>query len=177
MYLNRLRTPGRRQSRVQRNGMIDCLRASGVPCRETRNSQCRTSFHMSNSDEKEFRLRPRKPPAPRRQNEALVWALAFKRVMHYARMNRRVPGPKSRRVTRLVASSTNQRRAALRHVLAKRGAGTNGGAHGCRACGAESATPENDLGGAGFDNSDHGVDIAARLEEWQSARWTSACGN
>jgi hypothetical protein len=34
----------------------------------------------------------------------------------------------------------------------------------------ESATFENHSSGAGFDKFDHDVDIAARLEEWQSAQ-------
>jgi type IV secretory pathway VirD2 relaxase len=123
---------------------------------------------MSNNDEKEFRLRPRKPPAPRRQNEALVWALAFKRVMHYARMNRRTSGPKSRRATRVVASSRNQR-CAVRVTYSRNAARGQWRAHG-RYVARESATFENDSSGAGFDKSDHGIDIAVRLEEWQSAR-------
>ena len=32
-------------------------------------------------DEKEFRLRPRKPHAPKSRNEGVVWATAFKRIM------------------------------------------------------------------------------------------------
>ena len=40
-------------------------------------------------DEKEFRLRPRKPHAPKSRNEGVVWATAFKRIMHYARTSRK----------------------------------------------------------------------------------------
>ena len=40
---------------------------------------------MANDDEKEFRLRPRKPARPPTRNDATAWAMAFKTVMHYAR--------------------------------------------------------------------------------------------
>ena len=42
---------------------------------------------MASDDEKEFRLRPRKPAKPPR-NEATAWAMAFKTVMHHARASR-----------------------------------------------------------------------------------------
>ena len=40
---------------------------------------------MARNDEREFRLRPRKPSTPRTQNEPAAWATAFKTVMHYVR--------------------------------------------------------------------------------------------
>src|SRR5258708_37288757 len=43
---------------------------------------------MANDDEKEFRLRPRKPARPSTRNDATAWAMAFKTVMHYARSSR-----------------------------------------------------------------------------------------
>ena len=39
-------------------------------------------------DPKEFRLHPRKP-RPSWRDESKVWSIAFKRVMHYARMSRK----------------------------------------------------------------------------------------
>ena len=40
-------------------------------------------------DEKEFRIRPRRPRLSRNQNESAVWATAFKRILHYARTSRK----------------------------------------------------------------------------------------
>src|SRR4051794_16133894 len=39
---------------------------------------------MSNNDEHEIRIRPRKPPIPKGKNEPRVWALAFKQIHHHA---------------------------------------------------------------------------------------------
>ena len=39
---------------------------------------------MAKDDEREFRLRPRKPPA---RNERAAWASAYKILMHHARMS------------------------------------------------------------------------------------------
>ena len=41
---------------------------------------------MANDEEREFRLRPRKPAA---RSEHAVWASAYKTIMHYARMTSR----------------------------------------------------------------------------------------
>jgi len=38
---------------------------------------------MPKGDEKDFRLRPRKPAIPQKRNDATAWAVAFKTVMHY----------------------------------------------------------------------------------------------
>ena len=43
---------------------------------------------MAKDDEKEFRLRPRKPPRQVTRNDARAWATAFKTVMHFARASR-----------------------------------------------------------------------------------------
>ena len=46
---------------------------------------------MAKDEEREFRLRPRKPPA---RNERAAWASAYKILMHHARMSRsRKSGP------------------------------------------------------------------------------------
>src|SRR5215471_546895 len=36
---------------------------------------------MSKGEEREFRLRPRKPPPPRQKGDRLAWAMAFKTVV------------------------------------------------------------------------------------------------
>jgi hypothetical protein len=36
---------------------------------------------MSKGEEREFRLRPRKPPTPRQKGDRLAWAMAFKTVV------------------------------------------------------------------------------------------------
>ena len=50
---------------------------------------------MSNNEEKEFRLRPRKPSVPKGQGESRAWSVAFKRIMHYSRMSRHGAGLKT----------------------------------------------------------------------------------
>src|SRR3974390_1003535 len=40
-------------------------------------------------DEKEFRLRPRKPRVSRNRNDSAVWAIGFKRMLHFARTSRK----------------------------------------------------------------------------------------
>ena len=39
--------------------------------------------------EREFRLRPRKPPAAKRGNEIGAWSVLYKAVIRYARMTRK----------------------------------------------------------------------------------------
>src|SRR5262245_28372451 len=57
---------------------------------------------MLTDREREFRLRPRKPPSAKGRNESQVWALLYKRVMRHARMTRKIlsRGVKSRASTK-----------------------------------------------------------------------------
>ena len=44
---------------------------------------------MLSDREREFRLRPRKPPAAKSGNEIGAWSVLYKAVMRYARMTRK----------------------------------------------------------------------------------------
>jgi type IV secretory pathway VirD2 relaxase len=124
---------------------------------------------MSNNEEKEFRLRPRKPPVPKGQGEARNWSVAFKRIMHFSRMSRSGAGPKTG--VRIARSSAHARfqRCAVRVTYTRNATRGQWRAHG-RYLARESATFDADPKGAGFDQAGQGIDVAGRLEEWQANR-------
>ncbi len=117
---------------------------------------------MSNNDEKEFRLRPRKPAVPKRQSsEPRAWSIAFKRIMHYSRMSRRGPGPKAGvRMGQRPAAYARFQRCAVRVTYTRNATRGQWRAHG-RYLARESATFETDRKGAGFDPAGQGIDMAA----------------
>ena len=120
---------------------------------------------MAKDDEREFRLRPRKPPA---RNERAAWASAYKILMHHARMS----GSRKRRSVGLGAGPKRTRpynqRCAVRVMYAKNTVAGQWRAHG-RYVARESATQEGDPKAVGFDGRGESIDIAARLESWQKA--------
>jgi len=123
---------------------------------------------MASDDEREFRLRPRKPGRALKRNEATAWALAFKTVMHYARASRSAArskafGPPGRRS---VSIPRNQR-CAVRVTYARNTVRGQWRAHG-RYVERESAAGAGSA--AGFDRAGDGIDVAARLQSWQAAR-------
>jgi type IV secretory pathway VirD2 relaxase len=124
---------------------------------------------MSNNEEKEFRLRPRKPPAGKGKGEARAWSVAFKRIMHFSRMSRSSAGPKSG--VRMARSSPHARfqRCAVRVTYTRNATRGQWRAHG-RYLARESATFEADPKGAGFDQAGQGIDVAGRLGQWQANR-------
>ena len=115
---------------------------------------------MSKSnDEREFRLRPRKPHVSSGGGETVKWTAGFKRLMHYARQS-----------SRLLSRGTSNRptrpyrqRCAVRITYCKNATRGQWGAHG-RYLEREGA------GGAGscFDACETGIGISARLKEWQA---------
>jgi type IV secretory pathway VirD2 relaxase len=124
---------------------------------------------MSSSDERDFRLRPRKPPVPKSQKEPRVWALAFKRIMHYARMNRSGKQPKWKANTApKVGVRAHFQRCAVRVTYTRNATRGQWGAHG-RYLARESATVDADAKECGFNPAEKGIDVAARLNEWQSS--------
>ncbi len=118
---------------------------------------------MFRDDEKDFRLRPRKPPRPAARNDATAWAIAFKTVMHYARASRRAAakGISARR-----ASIPRNQRCAVRVTYARNTVRGQWRAHG-RYIERESAAGTDSH--VGFDRAIDGIDMAARLESWQAA--------
>ena len=119
---------------------------------------------MAKDDEREFRLRPRKPPA---RNERASWASAYKVLMHHARMS----GSRKRRSVGVGAKRTRayNQRCAVRVMYAKNTVVGQWRAHG-HYIARESATQESDPKAVGFDSRGEAIDIAARIEGWQKAR-------
>src|SRR5580692_5473371 len=123
---------------------------------------------MPRDDEKEFRLRPRKPPSPQGRNDAGAWSVAFKTVMHYMRASRA-----GKRATGTSRGSAGQatipksQRCAVRVTYAGNAVRGQWRAHG-RYLARESAAGEP--GSAGFARDGEGIDIGARIESWQAAR-------
>ena len=120
---------------------------------------------MSKNNEREFRLRPRKPPA---RSERAAWASAYKILMHHARMS----GSRKRRSVGLGGGLKRARpynqRCAVRVMYAKNTVAGQWRAHG-RYVARESATHDGDPQDVGFDGRGASIDIAARLESWQKA--------
>src|SRR6202451_3195382 len=120
---------------------------------------------MAKDDEREFRLRPRKPPA---RSERAAWASAYKILMHHARMSgsrkRRSAGPG----TGPKGARTYNQRCAVRVMYAKNTVAGQWRAHG-RYVARESATHDGEPKAVGFDDRGESIDIAARLESWQKA--------
>lgn len=115
-------------------------------------------------DEKEFRLRPRKPPISR--NEGAAWSKAFKLLMHFARTSR--GGSRSGATNNGKASRVHDQRCAVRATYLKNKTAGQWRAHG-RYLARESATFEEDAKAVGFDGAGEGIDIPTQLEKWQGA--------
>jgi type IV secretory pathway VirD2 relaxase len=120
---------------------------------------------MAKDDGREFRFRPRKPPA---RNERAAWASAYKILMHHARLS----GGRNRRSVALGGGPKRARphnqRCAVRVTYAKNTVAGQWRAHG-RYVARESATHDGDPKAVGFDGRRESIDIAARLESWQKA--------
>jgi type IV secretory pathway VirD2 relaxase len=121
---------------------------------------------VKNKDqEREFRLRPRKPAA---RGERRIYTSAYKIIMHHAQMS----GVRRRRVVGF-GTATHSRpysqRCAVRVLYAKNTSKGQWRAH-ARYVARESATHEGDPRAVGFSTSQEAVDIAARLEDWQKAK-------
>ena len=115
------------------------------------------------SEEKPFRLRPRRP-TPQRTNEVRIWSTAFKRLIHVVRMS-------SRRMGRAGASARSRnhnQRCAVRVSYSSNKAPGQWRAHG-RYVARESATSVDGSKGTGFGPGGQSVDLAGVLGQWQNA--------
>ena len=115
-------------------------------------------------DEREVRLRPRKPPIPR--NEGAAWSKAFKLLMHFARTSRKGTGGRTSKNGK--ARRVHNQRCAVRATYLKNKTPGQWKAHG-RYLARESATLESEAKTVGFDGAGKEIDIAGQLEKWQSA--------
>src|SRR5215472_8970631 len=119
------------------------------------------------ADEKEFRLRPRRPRVPRNRNDSAVWATAFKRILHFARSSRKgVGGEKALRSFR--SNRSYFQRCSVRVSYSRNVTAGQWRAHG-RYVERESATYQEGRNDVGFDASGKQVDVAATLAAWQAA--------
>src|SRR3984885_4866590 len=117
---------------------------------------------MANDEEREFRLRPRKPAA---RGERRVLATAYKIIMHHARMS----GVRKRRSS--VGSKRSRpyfQRCAVRVIYSKNANAGQWRAHG-RYIVRESVTFDGGSRGMGFDSKNEAAEIVHRLEDWQRA--------
>src|ERR1700733_1733516 len=117
---------------------------------------------MANDEEREFRLRPRKPAA---RGERRVLATAYKIIMHYARMS----GVRKRRSS--VGAKRSRpyfQRCAVRFIYSKNANAGQWRAHG-RYIVREGVTFDGGSRGMGFDGKSESAEIVERLEDWQRA--------
>jgi hypothetical protein len=115
---------------------------------------------MLTEDERDFRLRPRKPRVAKTNDTAD----AFVAVMRQARRLRRV-GPGAMPHPHSIA---HQQRCAVRILYSKNTTRGQWRAHG-RYIARESATAEGKTKKVGFDRSSNELDIEGRLDAWQKA--------
>jgi type IV secretory pathway VirD2 relaxase len=117
---------------------------------------------MANDEEREFRLRPRKPAA---RSEHAVWASAYKTIMHYARMTSRHRRSAGKGCYR---SRPHFQRCAVRVIYTKNRTAGQWRAHG-RYLVRESVAFDGGAKGLGFDEKGESVEVAERLQTWQRA--------
>ncbi len=116
----------------------------------------------NNNDEREFRLRPRKPRAPSSRNDGVASMPAFKMLMHYARQSR------SGRASKCSGSKPgrpHRQRCAVRITYSKNATRGQWRAHG-RYLERESAGD----GELGFNAGETGAEISTALQHWQAER-------
>jgi len=117
------------------------------------------------SDEREFRIRPSAPKVKRQRSAGSGWATAFKTVMHYARMSRRMARggePVGGR-----AANRFSQRCAVRLTYSSNRISGQWKAHG-KYIARDSATKETAVE-VGFTAAADRVDVASTLDRWQSA--------
>lgn len=118
-------------------------------------------------DEKDFRLRPRKPRVLGNQNDSHVWATAFKRIVHFARTSRKgAHGKKALRQFR--PSRLYFQRCSVRVSYSRNATAGQWRAHG-RYVERESAACESDRKSVGFGPFGKRVDVSSTLADWQAS--------
>ncbi len=123
---------------------------------------------MTTEEERQFRLRPRKPRTGRTRGAPMIWATAFKAVMRYGRMHRKARAGKRSSGASRSASHRFHQRCAVRVTYSRNKVKGQWRAH-ARYVARESAAREKAPGGSGFDGHSESVDVVARLDSWQRA--------
>jgi len=121
---------------------------------------------MSKGEERDFRLRPRKPPISRQRDERLAWAAAFRTIVHFARTSRAAKAEGRSRGGRSSTVPRNQR-CAIRVTYARNVVKGHWRAHG-RYITRESASGESTA--VGFNQTQQSIDVPSTLERWQAAQ-------
>ena len=121
---------------------------------------------VAKDNDREFRLRPRKPPVANSRNESTAWSLAFKAVILHSRMSRK------QRSGAGAARGDNRKsfhqRCAVRVTYSPNIVKGQWRAHG-RYVARDSATKEGQAETAGFDAHTDAVDLSKTLNDWQRA--------
>ena len=123
---------------------------------------------MLSDREREFRLRPRKPPAAKRSNEIGAWSVLYKAVMRHARMTRKAKTRGKAAASGSRSSRRFRQRCAVRVMYSRNVVRGQWGAHGRYVARESAARGDGDRAG-GFDNRADSVAIAQRLDGWQRA--------
>jgi len=112
-------------------------------------------------EEREFRLRPGKPPVSKNASGGVAWSSGFRLLMHYARQSRSAGSGSSGGAR----SSPHRQRCAVRITYTKNTTRGQWRAHG-RYLERESAAG----GEAGFNARETGIEISTQLQNWQASR-------
>ncbi len=120
-------------------------------------------------DERELRLRPRKPPIGKSRNRQPTWAILMKGVIRHARMTRKARSRAARSEANASRSGKPySQRCAVRVVYSRNAVKGQWRAHG-RYIARESAIDEANAKAVGFDERHDNIDLPASLNTWQSA--------
>jgi Protein of unknown function (DUF3363) len=122
---------------------------------------------MLTDREREFRLRPRKPPAVKRGSEIGAWSLLYKAVMRHARMTRKTKHC-GRPSGAIHGTKRFTQRCAVRVTYSRNTVKGQWGAHG-RYVARDSAAGGDSGKAGGFDSGAESNAIAQRLGGWQQA--------
>jgi hypothetical protein len=123
---------------------------------------------MLSDREREFRLRPRKPPGAANGNEVRAWSVLYKAVMRHARMTRKIKARGSSAGGGASAARRFRQRCAVRVTYSRNATRGQWGAHG-RYVARESAARGDGDRGSGFDDHTDSIPVAQRLDGWQRA--------
>jgi len=121
---------------------------------------------VARSEDREFRLRPRKPSASNARSESAAWSTAFKAVIHHARMSRTRKGAGARGA--MSGRKAFHQRCAIRVTYSRNTVKGQWRAHG-RYVARDSATGQEHPDSAGFNDKSDGLDMTAVLGGWQYA--------
>src|SRR5580693_9027599 len=116
------------------------------------------------NDDRPIRIRPRKPPAERREGAA--WAAGYRLLMHFARASRKVVRNAGTQ-RGIGASRPHSQRCAVRVTYLNNRTRGQWRAHGCYL--ARESAIDAEAVEAGFNHNLDGVNVVRELERWQAS--------